>query len=125
LLLCALGLVLGSACTADLDELDSCYDVASSYCGHLSGCSLITNEADCRSDVGRHCAAANTFELDASASADCASDLEAMASCDDLPKSCEGLAEHLGCNSCGSAPTAGLRKACCNADRFSPVCGGC
>lgn len=117
------GLLVLTSCSATIEELDSCGDLAHAVCERMSRCDDEARGFRCERLLGEHCVKADKLELD---DADqCAAELED--SCGPaLPASCGELGMNLGCYACTtSSPSADLVQACCSVDPFSAVCGGC
>jgi hypothetical protein len=124
-LLAALPLLpaLTGACSADINELDSCYRLSGAYCERASRCGAGLDAGDCKRALGDQCQ--NSKGLQVGSPDDCASDLEQGCS-DSVPTSCAGLSHDMGCDQCGSrSPSADAVSACCALAPLSAVCGGC
>ena len=112
------------ACSADIDELDSCYRLAGAYCERASRCGNgDIDVSDCRGALGKQCQ--YSAELEIKSPDDCAEDMENGCT-ESVPASCSGLVHDMGCDQCGSkAPDAAAVTACCALAPLSAVCGGC
>lgn len=108
---------------ADVDALDTCFDLADGVCARLDDCRGADDGAACTRALSDHCTDVDAAPLDRASA--CADDL--AESCGPgLPTSCPGVGDALGCGHCGATvPDDHVRAACCELDRFSAVCGGC
>lgn len=111
------------SCDGNLDELDACRDLADALCARAEQCRGDVDTSGCRAALADRCAGVDAVALEDTAG--CAEDLAATCS-GGVPARCAGLAASMGCDRCGpEAPEAGMVRACCEADPWSPVCGGC
>jgi len=115
---------LTGACSADINELDSCYRQAGAFCERASRCgNADIDVSDCQRALGDQCQKTSTLQV--GDPDDCAGDLENGCT-NSVPTSCSGLVHDLGCDQCGSkTPDAQAVTGCCALAPLSAVCGGC